>query len=285
MYLKKIGVVGCGIMGSGIVEVTALKGLEVVVTEADQAALDQGKVRIETALMKAVKANRISDDDREGAISRIRFETDLAAHFDRELVIEAIAENEAAKVVVFSTLDAVVESPSAILATNTSSIPIMRLAKATARAEQVIGMHFFNPVPVLPLVEVVTSLVTSRDVDRAASAFAGATLGKQVIHSKGRAGFIVNALLVPYILSAIRMLEAGFASAQDIDTGMVAGCAHPMGPLALCDLIGLDTAKAVADSLYQEFKEPFYSSPPLLMRMVEAGHLGRKSGRGFYDYV
>ncbi len=271
-------------MGAGIAEVAARKGIDVVVTEADPIALGRGRSRIESSLARAVKASKITEDELDAAISRIRFETDIAAHFDRELVVEAIVENEVAKVDVFKRLDDVVESESAILASNTSSIPIMKLGVATKRPEQVIGIHFFNPVPVLPLVELVRSLLTAETVRIRAEEFASKSLSKHVIHSKDRAGFIVNALLIPYILSAIRMMESGFATAEDIDTGMVEGCAHPMGPLALCDLIGLDTTMAVADSLYQEFKEPLYAPPPLLLRMVEAGLMGRKSGRGFYEY-
>ncbi len=271
-------------MGAGIAEVAARKGIDVVVTEADAEALGRGRARIESSLARALKASKLSEDELEGALSRIHYETDIAAHFDRELVVEAVVENEAAKVDVFTRLDQVVESESAILASNTSSIPIMKLGVATKRPEQVIGIHFFNPVPVLPLVELVRSLLTSEEVRIRAEEFASQGLSKHVVHSKDRAGFIVNALLIPYILSAIRMMESGFATAEDIDTGMVEGCAHPMGPLALCDLIGLDTTMAVAESLYQEFKEPLYAPPPLLLRMVEAGLLGRKSGRGFYEY-
>ena len=187
------------------------------------------------------------------------------------------------KVETFRTLDKVVDRPDALLASNTSSIPIMKLAMATRRPERVVGIHFFNPVPVLPLVELVPSLLTSPETEEDASGFAGG-LGKHVIRSQDRAGFVVNALLVPYILSAIRMLESGFATAEDIDQGMVQGCAHPMGPLALADLIGLDTISAIAVSMYEEFKEPLYTPPPILSRMVDAGLLGRKSGRGFFDY-
>jgi len=282
--IQKIGVVGCGLMGSGIAEVAARRGLDVVVTEGDEANLARGRSRIENSLARALKASKITQDELESTLSRIRYDIDLGAHFDRELVVEAIIEDEAAKVSIFSTLDKVVQSDSAILASNTSSIPIMKLGVATNRPEQVIGIHFFNPVPVLSLVELVTSLLTSEEVAERAAEFASQALQKHVIHSKDRAGFIVNALLIPYILSAIRMMESGFATAEDIDTGMIEGCAHPMGPLALCDLIGLDTTAAVADSLYHEFKEPLYAPPPLLLRMVDAGLLGRKSGRGFYEY-
>ena len=198
--------------------------------------------------------------------------------------IEAVVENEGEKLKVFRRLDEIVADPDAVLASNTSSIPIMKLAMATDRRDKVIGMHFFNPVPVLKLVELVPSLLTSEHTQRRAEAYAAEQLGKNVIRSKDRAGFIVNALLIPYILDAIRMLESGFATAEDIDTGMVEGCNHPMGPLALADLVGLDTTMAVAESLYEEFKAPLYAPPPLLSRMVDAGLLGRKAGRGFYSY-
>ena len=199
-------------------------------------------------------------------------------------VVEAVIEDEGLKTEVFAALDKVVVDERAVLASNTSSIPVMKLGMATKRPEQVIGIHFFNPVPVLRLVEVVTSLLTSPDTTARAEAFAIDVLNKKVIRSQDRAGFVVNALLIPYLLSAIRMMESGFASAEDIDVGMVEGCGHPMGPLRLTDLIGLDTTLAVAESLYEEFKEPLYAAPPLLSRMVDAGLLGRKAGRGFYDY-
>ena len=200
-------------------------------------------------------------------------------------MVEAVVEDEQTKIDVFRHLDKVVEARDAVLASNTSSIPIMKLGIATERPEQVIGIHFFNPVPVLRLVELVVSLMTSPETIAMAEDFATNVLHKRVIHSQDRAGFIVNALLIPYLLSAIRMMESGFATADDIDTGMVEGCNHPMGPLHLADLIGLDTTLAVAQSLYEEFKEPLYAPPPMLSRMVEAGLLGRKTGRGFYDYA
>ena len=218
------------------------------------------------------------------ARSWLRMTTDLGELADRQLVVEAVVEEETAKVEVFGALDKVVTDQTAILASNTSSIPIMKLGIATGRPEQVVGIHFFNPVPVLALVELVPSLITSTDTTERARAWVQDTLGKQAIDCQDRAGFVVNALLVPFILSAIRMYESGFASAEDIDRGLVLGAAHPQGPLALADLIGLDTTKAVAESLYEEFKEPLYAAPPLLNRMVEAGRLGRKRGRGFYDY-
>ena len=284
MAIERVGVVGCGLMGSGIAEVCARAGLDVVVSEVNEHALVAGKTRVETSLGRAVRSGKLDEAARDAALGRMRFTSDLAEFADRQLVVEAVAENEDIKTQVFTTLDKVVADPEAIFASNTSSIPIMKLGMATSRPQQVIGIHFFNPVPVLKLVELVPSLLTGETTKERADAFVEDVLGKEVILSQDRAGFVVNALLVPYLLSAIRMLESGFASAEDIDTGMVQGCAHPMGPLALTDLIGLDTTKAIAESMYAEFKEPLYSAPPLLLRMVDAGLLGKKSGRGFYDY-
>ena len=284
MDIQRVGVVGCGLMGSGIAEASARAGLDVRVVDLDQASLERGRERVVKSIARAKKAGKLTEADAEAALGRIEFSTDIGILADRQLVIEAVVEAEAEKVAVFEALDKVVADPAAVLASNTSSIPIMKLAMATGRPAQVIGIHFFNPVPVLPLVELVTSLLTSDETASVADHFATTQLEKQVIRSQDRAGFIVNALLIPYILSAIRMLESGFATAVDIDLGMVKGCAHPMGPLHLADLIGLDTTMAVANSLYEEFKEPLYAPPPLLARMVEAGLLGRKSGRGFYDY-
>ncbi|MCP3800610.1 3-hydroxybutyryl-CoA dehydrogenase [Allokutzneria sp. A3M-2-11 16] len=271
-------------MGAGIAEVCLRAGLDVVVSEVNSTAADAGRGRITKSIDRAVSKGKMAAEERDDALGRLRLTTDLGDFADRDLVIEAVAEHEQTKVDVFATLDKVVTRPDAIFASNTSSIPIMKLGMATQRPEQVIGIHFFNPVPVLKLVELVTSLLTGEETSRRAEEFAANVLGKQVIRSQDRAGFIVNALLIPYLLSAIRMLESGFASADDIDNGMVLGCAHPMGPLRLADLIGLDTTKAIAESLYAEFKEALYSPPPLLLRMVDAGLLGKKSGRGFYDY-
>ena len=281
--VERVGVVGCGLMGSGIAEMAARSGFDVVVHDVDDGRVDAGRRKIEGSLARGLRAGKLSEDDIAAAIQRMRFVTDLGELADRQIVVEAIVEEEDAKKQVFTALDKVVEDPAAILASNTSSIPIMKLGMATGRPEQVIGIHFFNPVPVLKLVELVSSLLTSGETAERAARFAEA-LGKHVIRSQDRAGFVVNALLIPYLLSAIRMLESGFATAEDIDAGMVEGCAHPMGPLALTDLIGLDTTKAVAESLYEEFREQLYAPPPLLVRMVEAGLLGRKSGRGFHDY-
>ncbi|MGH9020688.1 MAG: 3-hydroxybutyryl-CoA dehydrogenase [Acidimicrobiales bacterium] len=282
--MERIGVVGCGLMGSGIAEVAARAGADVVVIERDRDAVAAGQERIERSLTRAVAAGKVPDAEANAARGNLSFSTDFSRLADRELVVEAVAEDEAVKTEVFSTLDAVVLDPTAILATNTSSIPIIKLAMTTKRPEQVIGMHFFNPVPVLKLVEVISSLLTSSDTTQRVRDYATGPLGKRVITSPDRAGFVVNALLIPYLLSAVRMLESGFASAEDIDTGMVVGCAHPLGPLALTDLIGLDTTLAVAESLYEEFKEPHLAPPPLLSRMTQAGLLGRKSGQGFYSY-
>ena len=282
--IHRVGVIGAGLMGSGIAEVCALAGLDVVVSEVDQPALDAGQQRIEKSVDRAVRKGKLDADQREAALGRLRYTTELDDFADRELVVEAVAENESVKLEVFRALDKVVRSPEAIFASNTSSIPIMKLGMATTRPAQVVGIHFFNPVPVLKLVELIPSLLTSEQTANAAATFAQDVLGKTVIRCQDRAGFVVNALLIPYILSAIRMMESGFASAEDIDNGMVYGCSHPMGPLRLADLIGLDTTKAVADSMFDEFKEPLYTAPPLLLRMVDAGLLGKKSGRGFYDY-
>jgi 3-hydroxybutyryl-CoA dehydrogenase len=282
--VARVGVVGCGLMGSGIAEVCIRAGLHVTVREADEAAAAAGRERIAGSLQRAVSRGRLSDSDRDVALDLLRLTTSYDDLADRDLVVEAVVEDENLKTEVFTHLDGVVTRPDAILASNTSSIPIMKLGMATRRPEFVIGIHFFNPVPVLKLVELVPSLLTNDETETRARAFVESELGKAVIESQDRAGFVVNALLVPYILSAIRMLESGFASAQDIDQGMVLGCAHPMGPLSLADLIGLDTIKAIAESMHEEFKEPLYSAPPILLRMVDAGLLGRKTGRGFHRY-
>ena len=282
--MERVGVVGCGLMGSGIAEVCARAGADVVVVERDADALKSGQARIERSLSRAVASGKVTEADAEVARSNLTFADAIDGLSDRDFVVEAVLEDERAKEEVFRHLDAIVRSDDAILATNTSSIPIIKLAMVTKRPEQVIGMHFFNPVPVLKLVEVISSLLTSPETSSRVRNFATDRLGKRVIASPDRAGFVVNALLIPYLLSAIRMLESGFASAEDIDTGMVIGCAHPLGPLALTDLIGLDTTQAVAESLYEEFKEPHMAPPPLLSRMTQAGLLGRKSGQGFFAY-
>ncbi|MFD1146924.1 3-hydroxybutyryl-CoA dehydrogenase [Saccharothrix hoggarensis] len=283
--IQRVGVVGSGLMGSGIAEVCARAGLDVLVAEVSPDATEAARGRIASSLGRGVRSGKLSAEDRDAALERLRFTTDYADFADRNLVVEAVAENEQVKTEVFAALDKIVADPDAIFASNTSSIPIMKLGMATSRPEQVIGVHFFNPVPVLKLVELVPSLLTGDKTRTRAEAFVTGVLNKEVIRSQDRAGFVVNALLIPYLLSAIRMLESGFASAEDIDNGMVLGCAHPMGPLRLTDLIGLDTTKAIAESMYEEFKEPLYSPPPLLLRMVDAGLLGKKSGRGFHSYA
>ena len=283
--ILRVGVVGAGLMGSGITEVCARAGLDVVVRETCPESVEAGRRRVLASLDRGLRSDKLTEADRDAALSRMHFTTDLGDLADRDLVIEAVAEDEQTKTEVFTALDKVVVRPSAILASNTSSIPIMKLGTATDRPGQVIGVHFFNPVPVLGLVELVPSLLTSGQTRARAEDFVTGVLGKQVVGSQDRAGFVVNALLVPYLLSAVRMLESGFASAGDIDNGMVLGCSHPMGPLRLADLIGLDTLKAIAESMYEEFKEPLYSPPPLLLRMVDAGLLGKKTGRGFHDYT
>lgn len=282
--ISRVGVVGGGQMGAGIAEVCARAGLDTVVCEADATAVRAARERITRSLDRAVGRGKATPDERDAALARIVLTADLGDMADRQLVVEAVVEDAGVKAEVFAGLDKIVEDPAAVLATNTSSVPVMRLGMATTRADHVIGLHFFNPAPVMPLVEVVTSLHTGAGTRRTAEEFVTATLGRQVIRSQDRAGFVVNALLVPYLLSAIRMAESGFATARDIDTGMELGCAHPMGPLALADLIGLDTVLAIAESLYEEFREPLYAAPPLLRRMVEAGLLGRKAGRGFHPY-
>lgn len=282
--IERVGVLGCGLMGSGIAEVCARTGRDVVVVEADAAAAERGRDRVLRSLETAASRGKLAEADHAAALDRLTFTHDWDALGDRALVVEAVSEDPALKDAAFRRLDESVRVDDAILASNTSSIPIMKLATATSRPERVIGLHFFNPVPVLPLVELVPSLMTSDDTIDTVAGYAHDVLGKHVIRSQDRAGFVVNSLLIPYLLSAIRMLESGFATAEDIDAGMVHGCAHPMGPLALTDLIGLDTTMAVAESMYAEFKEPLYAPPPLLSRMVEAGLLGRKTGRGFYGY-
>ncbi|MEV8420470.1 3-hydroxybutyryl-CoA dehydrogenase [Streptomyces niveus] len=282
--ISRLGVVGCGLMGSGIAEVAALRGLDVTVAESAPELAAAGRDRVTASLDRRLRRGTLTEADRDQALARLTFTHDLGDLADRQFVVEAVAENRETKAEIFRQLDKAVTDPHAVLATNTSSIPVVDLAVATTRASQVVGLHFFNPVPVQRLVEVIPALTTSADTVARAREFAARGLGKEVIQAPDRSGFVVNALLVPYLLAAIRMVESGTARPEDIDSGMELGCAHPMGPLRLLDLIGLDTAQAVADSMYEEFKEPLYAAPPLLRRMVAAGHLGRKSGHGFYAY-
>ena len=279
----RIGVVGGGLMGSGIAEVCARSGVDVTVVEADDERSERSRAAIAKSLDRGMRSGKVTQEDRDAAIDRLAFTTDLEDIAGADAAIEAIVENEAAKRELFKRLDEVLPDAQ-FLASNTSSVPIMKLGAETGQPHRVLGLHFFNPVPVLPLVEIVASIMTTPDTVDRARRFAEDVLGKQCIDSQDRAGFVVNALLIPYLLSAMRMYESGFASKENIDSGMVLGCAHPMGPLALADLIGLDTLLAISESLYEEFRDPGSVAPALLNRMVEAGLLGRKSGRGFYDY-
>ena len=284
MSIERVGVVGAGQMGAGIAEVCAKAGAQVLVYEPTEELVAAGRTRITASLDRAAARGKLSDADRDAALANLGFTTRLADLSDRQLVIEAIVEDENVKAAVFAELDAVVTDPDAVLASNTSSIPIMKIAAATKNPSRVLGLHFFNPAPVLPLVELVSTLVTTDEAAARAEQFASEVLGKQVVRCTDRSGFVVNALLVPYLLSAIRMAEGGVATIEDIDKAVVAGLSHPMGPLKLSDLIGLDTLKLIADKMFDEFKEPLYGPPPLLQRMVEAGQLGKKSGKGFYAY-
>lgn len=282
--IRRVGVVGAGQMGSGIAEVCAKAGLDVRIAETTEEALEAGRARLGASLGKAAERGKITEQERDSALERLSFTTDLGDFADRDLVIEAVVENEQVKTEIFRTLDQVVTRPDAILASNTSSIPLVRLAVATSRPDQVLGIHFFNPAPVQRLVELIPALTTGSDTLKRAEHLVTEVLGKHAIRAQDRSGFVVNALLVPYLLSAIRMFESGIATREDIDNGMEMGCAHPMGPLRLSDLIGLDTIAAIADSMYAEYKEPLYAAPPILQRMVDARRLGRKSGAGFYAY-
>ncbi len=284
MSIERVGVVGAGQMGAGIAEVSLRAGMDVRIYEPTEALAEAGRGRIVSSLERGVSRGKLTETERDEALARLSVATDIADLADRQLVVEAIVEDAAVKAKVFAQLDEAITDPDAVLASNTSSIPIMKIAAATKNPSRVLGLHFFNPVPVLPLVELVPTLVTSDEALARVEQFAGETLGKKVVRCTDRSGFVVNALLVPYLLSAIRMAEAGVATVEDIDTAVVAGLSHPMGPLKLSDLVGLDTLKLIADSMFSEFKEPLYGPPPLLQRMVEAGQLGKKSGQGFYTY-
>ncbi len=272
-------------MGTGIAEVCARAGFEVILVEVDEERARAAQARVSQSLDRAVRRGKLESDDARDALERVACGIDMAAMSDRQVVVEAVVENRDAKLGVFKRLATVVEDPDAILASNTSSIPIVDLAASVGdRGSHVLGMHFFNPVPVLSLVELIPSLLTDDRVLDRSRTFVVDGLAKDPILAPDRAGFTVNALLIPYLLSAIRMFEQGLASAEDIDMGMVKGCAHPMGPLALADLIGLDTVQGVAETLYREHREPLFAPPPLLQRLVAAGLLGRKTGRGLYRY-
>jgi 3-hydroxybutyryl-CoA dehydrogenase len=282
MEIRKVGVVGCGLMGGGIAQVCAQSGFETVVREVSRKLLDRGMGGIASILEKDVAKGKLTPDARDAAMRRLEPTTALDAFADCQVVVEAIVENLDAKREIFSALDTICP-PETIFASNTSSLTIIEMAAVTRRPDRFAGLHFFSPVPLMRLVEVIRSIATS-DTTIATLREFGAALGKTVIEAKDTPGFIVNRLLVPYLIDAVRVLESGIASREDIDAGMKLGCAHPIGPLALLDFVGLDTAYSIANIMFEEFKEPRFAPPPLLKRMVLAGQLGRKSGKGFYDY-
>jgi 3-hydroxybutyryl-CoA dehydrogenase len=279
---QTVGIAGTGFMGAGIAESAAAAGIDVIAYEPQADALSRAQKRIAHSTARAVERGKLSPGAHERLLARIDYTTELDRLAEASLVVEAIVEDERVKCDLFARLDAAVPRET-VLASNTSSIPIAQLAAATDRPDRVVGLHFFSPVPVMPLVEIVHALDASAETLTAAERLV-VTLGKKPIHTKDRSGFVVNMLLVPYLMSAVRMYEDGFATREDIDEGMRLGCGHPMGPLTLCDFIGLDVLYSVCESLYDEFKEPSYAPPPLLKRMVVSGRHGRKSGRGFYDY-
>lgn len=282
MHIQRVGVIGCGLMGSGIAETCARSGYEVAVREVNAELMEKGLQRIKSSMAKGVEKGKLSQVDMDAAWKRVRGTVVLEDLKDSDLVIEAAIENMAEKKQLFAAMDRLV-GPETIIASNTSSLCITEMASVTKRPDKVLGMHFFSPVPVMPLVELVRTILTSESSMQTAREF-GASVGKSVIVAKDTPGFIVNLLLVPYLLCAIRALENGVATREDIDTGMKLGCNHPMGPLTLLDFIGLDTAYYIANVMHDEFKDPQYAAPPLLKRMVLAGRLGRKTGKGFYDY-
>jgi len=282
MSVKRVGVVGCGLMGSGIVQVSAQAGIDTVVREVDQPTLDKGLGRIRKFLEGGVEKGKMTAEDKDKTLAKIKGTTKLDDLADCELIVEAAIENIAAKREVFSTLDRITKG-DAVLASNTSSLSITEIAASTQRPDRVLGLHFFNPVPLMKLVEVIRALPTSDAAFEKAKGFVEA-IGKTAVVCKDTPGFVVNRLLVPYLLDAVRLLESGLATREDIDNGMKLGCGYPMGPLTLLDFVGLDTTYYIANIMFEEFRQPHFAPPPLLKRMVLAGYLGRKSGRGFYDY-
>jgi 3-hydroxybutyryl-CoA dehydrogenase len=280
--IESVAVVGAGFMGTGIAESVAVSGIPVIVRDVDEPSLDRARARLDDSLRRAVTRGKLDPAEADAVRGRIELTTELDAIDAADLVIEAVPEDEDLKLRVMGAIDEIVDE-HAIIASNTSSIPIAELARVVRAPERVLGLHFFSPVPVMTLVEVVVALDTSPETLAAAKQFVE-SVGKRPIETKDRSGFIVNMLLVPYLMAAVRMYEDGFATREDIDAGMKLGCGHPMGPLVLCDFIGLDVLYAVCDSLYEEFKRDEYAPPPLMKRMVASGRLGRKSGRGFYEY-
>jgi 3-hydroxybutyryl-CoA dehydrogenase len=280
--IKTVGVLGCGLMGAGIAQVSAAAGFKTVVLEVDEGPLRKGLSRIDKFLADGVAKGKVSAEDRERTLSNMSGTTSYADLSACDLVVEAIVENVDVKKRAYAHVEAHV-GPLCLIASNTSSLCITELAAATGRPDRVGGLHFFNPVPLMKLVEVIRALTTSQQTYEALFGFAQA-VGKEPITAPDRGGFIVNRLLVPYLLDAIRCLEEGLGTAEDIDKGMKLGCGHPMGPLTLLDFVGLDTTYYIANIMFEEFREPRFAPPPLLKRMVVAGHHGKKSGRGFYDY-
>lgn len=280
--IRTVGVVGCGLMGSGIAQVAAQSGYATLVHEQEQALIDKGRAKIEKFLAGGVEKGKVTPEQRDATLARLTGSTKLDDLAQADIVIEAVTENVDVKKAVFQRLDALC-GPQTILASNTSSISITELASSTKRPDRFLGLHFFNPVPVMKLVEIVRTILASDETIDRARAFAG-SLGKTAILAKDSPGFVVNLLLVPYLLGAVRALQNGIGTREDIDTGMTLGCGMPMGPLTLLDFVGIDTTYYIAEIMFAEFKDPQYAAPPLLRQMVLAGHHGRKTGRGFYDY-
>jgi 3-hydroxybutyryl-CoA dehydrogenase len=280
--IESVAILGGGFMGAGIAESASIAGVPVIIRELPE-FIDAARARLEKSLDGAVMRGKLDAGQRDATLANITFTSELKDVADRDLVIEAVPENLDLKLSIMKSLDQIV-SPDTILASNTSAIPIAQLGAVVSNPERVVGLHFFSPVPAMKLVEIVRALDTSDETVAAATQFAQ-RLGKHAIETKDRSGFIVNFLLTPYLMAAVRMFEEGFASREDIDAAMKLGAGHPMGPLTLCDFIGLDVLNAVCVSLYEEFKRPEYAPPPLMKRMIAAGRLGRKSGKGFYDYA
>ncbi len=283
MEIKKVSIVGCGLMGAGIAQVSADSGYETVVHEVDEEILAKGLKAIEHFLSRSVKKGKLTEERKTEVLGRIRGTTRLEDLQNSVLIVEAIVENLQAKTDLYRALDDIV-GPDAILASNTSSLCITQMAASTRRPARFVGLHFFNPVPLMKVVEIIATIMTEPEVLELVTGFAR-SLGKTPIHSADRPGFVVNRLLVPFMLDAVRALEEGVGTKEDIDTGMKLGCGHPMGPLELMDFVGLDTTFYIANIMYDEFREKRFAPPPLLRRMVMAGLLGRKSGKGFYDYA